>query len=323
MPFVDEAKIYVKAGNGGKGCKSFYRNRRLRHPRADGGYGGRGGNVVVTCDSKVHTLLDYQYRQHFRAENGKHGSGNKRKGRDGQDCLIRVPLGTSVRDFNTGYLLRDLELESQSVIVVKGGRGGKGNVSSSQVTDAEPGEEKLIKLELKLIADVGIVGFPNAGKSTLISCLTNAKPKIASYPFTTKAPVLGKLRIEDAVFTIADLPGLIEGAHQGRGLGDKFLKHVEKTRFLIHLVDMSGIESDPIKNYETLNKELKSYSDSLASKQQILVANKMDLSESIQNLEKFKKSVKKKVYPISALEKQGIDKLIEEIKKRYEKAISV
>ncbi|MFH1655602.1 MAG: GTPase ObgE [Candidatus Omnitrophota bacterium] len=321
MPFIDEAKIYIKAGNGGKGCKSFYRTRHLRHPRPDGGDGGRGGNLVIVADNKVHTLLDYKYRQHFRAENGGHGSGNGRKGREGQDCLIKVPCGSSISDFDSGHLLRDLEIDAQRLIVAKGGEGGQGNVTSRVVTEGKPGEERTVKLEVKLIADIGIVGFPNAGKSTLISCLTNAKPKIASYPFTTKAPVLGNLRIDDTVITIADLPGLIEGAHEGKGLGDRFLKHVEKTRLLIHLVDISGENSSPIENYEAFNKELRFYSSLVASKQQIIVANKMDLADSKQHLRDFKKAVQKRIYPVSALKKEGIDSLLKVIKEKYEKAI--
>jgi len=321
MPFIDEAKIFIKAGNGGKGCKSLYRSRHLRHPRPDGGDGGRGGNVVVVVDNKVHTLLDYKYRQHFKAQSGTHGSGNNRKGADGEDCIMKVPCGTSISDFNTGHLLRDLETHAQKLIVAKGGAGGQGNITSRVVTEGEPGEERTIKLEVKLIADVGIVGFPNAGKSTLISCLTNAKPKIASYPFTTKAPVLGNLKIDDTILTIADLPGLIEGAHEGKGLGDRFLKHVEKTRLLIHLVDISGQNSDPIENYEALNKELKFYSSFLASKQQIIVANKIDLPGSEENLRSFKKTIQKRVYAVSALEKLGIESLLKVIKEKYEKAI--
>jgi len=321
MPFIDEAKIFVKAGNGGKGCKSFLRSRNLRYPRANGGDGGRGGDIVVVADNKVHTLLDYKYRQHFHAENGTHGGSNNKKGADGADCIIKVPLGTCISDFETNHLLRDLELDAQRLIVAKGGGGGVGNAKSRLVTQGKPGEEKTLRFVLKLIADIGIIGFPNAGKSTLISCLTNATPKIASYPFTTKAPVLGNLKIDDLILTIADLPGLIEGAHEGKGLGDRFLKHVEKTRLLIHLVDISGLESSPIENYETLNKELKFYSSSLASKPQIIVANKMDLPDADQNLRDFKKSVQKKVYSISALKKEGLDSLLKAIKEKYEKSV--
>ncbi|MDD2653895.1 MAG: GTPase ObgE, partial [Candidatus Omnitrophica bacterium] len=272
MPFVDEAKIYVAGGHGGKGCRSFDRSPYFRHPKPNGGNGGRGGNIVVVADNKIHTLLDYKYQQHFSAPSGGHGSSNNKQGRDGEDCIIKVPLGTSVKDFETGYLLRDLEEHEQKVIAANGGIGGLGNNNSRIVSEGKPGEQKTLTLELKLIADVGIVGFPNAGKSTLISCLTNARPKVASYPFTTKAPVLGNLEIDGTVMTIADLPGLIEGAHEGRGLGDKFLKHVEKTRLLIHLVDVSGVESDPVKNYQSLNKELKFYSADLSQKKQIIVA---------------------------------------------------
>jgi GTP-binding protein len=323
MPFVDEAKIQVKAGDGGKGCRSFYKDKYLRYPLPDGGDGGKGGDVIVLADRKVYTLLDYKYRQHFRAENGGHGGSNNKKGKDGKDCIIKVPVGTCVSDFDMGYFLRDLELDAQKLVVAKGGRGGKGNASSQIVTEGESGEKRNIKLELKLIADIGIIGLPNAGKSTLISCLTNARPKIASYPFTTKAPVLGRLNIEETILTIADLPGLIEGAHEGKGLGDKFLRHVEKTKLLIHLVDISGESGEPVENYETLNKELNFYSNSLASKLQIIVANKVDLTGAKQNLERFKRIVKKRIYAISALKRQGIDELLEVIKGKYEETISI
>jgi len=322
MPFVDEAKIYINGGHGGKGCRSFDRSLYFKHPKPNGGNGGHGGDVVVIADNKIHTLLDYKYQQHFSAPSGGHGGSNNKQGRDGQDCIIKVPLGTNVIDFETGYLLRDLEEHGQKVIVAKGGAGGTGNNNARVVGEGKPGEKRTLKLEVKLIADIGIVGFPNAGKSTLISCLTNARPKIASYPFTTKAPVLGNLEIDDTIMTIADLPGLIEGAHEGRGLGDRFLKHVEKTRILIHLIDISGVASEPIKNYQALNKELKFYSGALSAKKQIIVANKMDLPDSKNNLEEFKKVIKKRIYPISALEKRGIEELLKVIKKEYEKTIS-
>ncbi|MFC1594316.1 Obg family GTPase CgtA [Candidatus Omnitrophota bacterium] len=322
MPFIDEASIFIKAGDGGKGCKSLYHDKFLRHPRPDGGDGGKGGDVVVVADDKVHTLLDFKFRQHFKAESGKHGSSNKKKGREGADCIITVPVSTVITDAQKGTILRELTGNASKVIVARGGSGGRGNATVKQTTDNKLGEERKIHLELRLIADAGIVGLPNAGKSTLISCITNAKAKIASYPFTTKNPVLGKITIDDTSITIADLPGLIEGAHQGRGLGDRFLKHVEKTRFLIHLIDIADANSDPVRNFFTLNRELSLYSRNLAQKPQIIVLNKIDIEGSKERIKRFKGVIKKRVYAISALESDGIEALVKIIKNHHERTIS-
>lgn len=315
--FVDQAKIYVKGGCGGKGCRSFYRDKYTRRGIPDGGDGGRGADIVIRADRNLHTLLDFQYKRHFYGLDGAHGSGKNKQGKDAPTLIIRVPVGTAVKDIKTDCLLRDLEQDGAQFIVAKGGRGGLGNQHRQEVTAADPGEEKELLLDLKLIADVGVVGFPNAGKSTLISHISNAHPKIAAYPFTTKAPVLGVVKSGEQAFVVADIPGLIQGSSQGRGLGDKFLRHLERTKVLIHLIDMAGFEGrDPREDYKTINRELKNYSRLLSQKPQLIAANKMDLEGASVNLERFKRAVKKKVYPISALKKQGLEDLIDAVAKR-------
>ena len=316
--FIDQAKIYVKAGSGGKGCVSFYRDKYTRRGIPDGGDGGRGADIVISSDRNLHTLLDFQYKRQFRGLGGAHGSGKNKKGKDACHLVIRVPVGTVVKDIKTNCVLRDLDKDKSELIVARGGKGGLGNQHRiKEATAAEPGEEKELLLDLKLIADVGVVGFPNAGKSTLISNISNAHPKIAAYPFTTTSPVLGVVRTEDKVFVIADIPGLIEGSSEGRGLGDKFLRHIERTKILVHLIDMAGFECrDPLEDYKTINKELKNYSKGVSGKPQIIAANKMDLEGADKNLARFKRQVKKKAYPVSALKKYGLEELIEVIAKR-------
>ena len=315
--FIDSAKIHVKAGTGGRGCSSMYRDKYQREGKPDGGGGGEGADIIVRADRNLHTLLDFQYNRHFYGLHGGHGSGNNKKGKDIPPVIIRVPVGTVIKDVATGCILRDLDKDQQEVIVAVGGRGGLGNKYNRQATPGEETEEKELHLDLKVIADAGVVGFPNAGKSTLISHISNAHPKIAAYPFTTKFPVLGVVRHEDKTFVIADIPGLIEGSSRGRGLGDKFLRHVERSKILVHLIDIAGFEGrDPIEDYKAINKELKEYGREVAKKTQIIVANKMDLEGATVNLERFKKAVKKKVYPISALTKEGLEGLIEGIAKK-------
>ncbi len=317
--FIDEAKIYVKAGNGGDGCHSFYRDRWNIAGSPDGGPGGDGGNVVFKVDENVQTLLDFQYRQHHEAERGYHASSNHKKGHRGQDLVIKVPPGTLIKDAATGLILRDLLKVGDSVIIAKGGKGGKGNSKNYDRDYGAPGEEKKVILELKIMADVGIVGFPNAGKSTLISIISSAHPKIANYPFTTKEPVLGVVKMyEEASMVVAEIPGIIEGAHEGRGLGDKFLKHVERTKVLIHLVDISGYEGrDPYQDHKKLNHELKAYSKELAKKPQIIALNKMDVTGAKEHLKKFKKRFgRTRVYPISAVTKEGVPALLEAVYKK-------
>jgi GTP-binding protein len=317
--FIDEARIYVKAGNGGDGCHSIYRDRRNVVGRPDGGPGGDGGDIVFDADENVQTLLDFQYRQHHEAQRGLHGGSNHKKGHRGQDLHIKVPPGTIIRDAGNGLVLRELLRPGDSVIIAKGGSGGRGNSRNHERQFGSPGEEKTVTLELKLIADAGIVGFPNAGKSTLISTVSSAHPKIADYPFTTKEPVLGVVRMyEDATFVIAEIPGLIKGAHEGRGLGDRFLRHVERTKVLVHLVDIAGCEGrDPYEDYRTLNHELRAYSRQLAKKPQILALNKIDLPGAEENLKRFRKRLgRAKVYPISALTRMGVPGLLEAVYKK-------
>lgn len=314
--FIDTAKIKVKAGDGGNGCQSFFRDTRVEHGKANGGDGGDGGDVILRADKNIYTLLDFQFQRHFKAESGKHGSSSNKTGSRGADCMIRVPLGTVVTDSATECLVRDLNVHALEVVVAKGGQGGSGNSRNRDAEYGTAGEEREFLFNLKLIADVGIVGFPNAGKSTFISKISNATPKIASYPFTTKAPNLGVVRMEDSdsEFIIADIPGLIEGAHEGKGLGDRFLKHVERTQILIHLIDMAGVDGrDPYHDYAAINKELNEFSDALAKKKQILVANKMDLAAAKKNLKEFKKRVRKKIFEVSALCGEGLEVLLEEI----------
>ncbi len=315
--FIDSVKIYVRAGNGGRGCQSFYRDKYTRRGIPDGGDGGVGADIIVRSDRNLRTLLDFQYKRHFYGLNGSHGSGKHKKGKDAPPVFIRVPVGTIVKDIGTECLLRDLREDGEEVLVARGGKGGLGNRHHGQATEAEPGEERDLLLDLKLIADVGIIGFPNAGKSTLISAISNAHPKIAAYPFTTKSPVLGVVYSGDKAFIVADIPGLIAGSSEGRGLGDKFLRHVERTKILVHLVDMSGVEGRlPIEDYRTINQELKKHSKTVYAKSQIIAANKMDLESAQENLERFKRGIKKKLYPISALKKQGLEELIEAIGKK-------
>jgi GTP-binding protein len=315
--FIDSVKIYVKSGRGGKGCSSFYRDKYTRRGIPDGGDGGRGADIILRADRSLRTLLDFQFNRHFYGKDGGHGSGKTRKGKDAPALVVRLPCGTSVRDSKTGCLLRDLEKDRDELLVARGGKGGRGNRHGRQASEAEAGQEKELLLDLKLIADAGIVGIPNAGKSSLISGISNARPEIAAYPFTTRYPVLGVARSSQRPFVIADIPGLIEGSHLGRGLGDKFLKHIERTKVLVHLIDMSGSEGrSPLEDYKTINRELKSYSSAVFRKPRIICANKMDLEGADKNLKEFKKAIRKKVFPISALKKTGLEELIEGIEQK-------
>lgn len=313
MIFVDEARILVKAGDGGKGCESFYRDKYMRYPRPDGGDGGSGGDVIVTADRSIHTLLDFKYKQHYQADKGGNASSKGKSGRRGKDCRLRVPVGTILRDHTNGLLIKDLAADQQSVVIVKGAPGGLGNARRRTPTPPGKGEERMLDLELKLIADVGLVGFPNAGKSTLITAISKAKSKIANYPFTTKQPILGIVQGEDYQFIVADLPGLIEGAHKGKGLGDRFLRHAERTKILLHVLDMAGSEGrDPLEDYEKIEHELTEYSDRFVFKRKIVVANKMDLPAAAGHLKRFKRKYKKEeIVPISSLERKGLEALVE------------
>jgi len=323
MKFVDEARIQVKAGDGGNGCVSFRRERFIPKGGPDGGDGGKGGDVILQADNQLSTLLDLTYLQQFRAKKGSHGKGKKQTGRNGEDLIIRVPAGTLIRDEATGEILEDLFFDGQRSVVAKGGRGGRGNVRFATATHRTPrhaekgekGENRWLQLELKLLADVGLIGYPNAGKSTLLSKISSAKPKIADYPFTTLAPNLGVVRREeDRSFVVADIPGLIDGASQGAGLGLTFLRHVERTRLLVHLLDISeGSSRNPLRDFQALNEELNAYHPSLREKKQVVVLNKVDLplvrGRSLEVKSQFKK-MGYRLHLISGKTGEGIEELI-------------
>lgn len=318
--FVDRAKIFVKAGKGGNGCVSFRREKFVPCGGPDGGDGGRGGNVVFKADRSRKTLAEYRLKQHFKAEKGGAGSGKKQKGKDGEDLVLLVPLGTIVKD-EEGNVLADLVEPGQEVIVARGGNGGRGNARFvNSVNQAprfaekgEPGEEKWVFLELKVLADVGLVGFPNSGKSTLLNRLTRARSKVANYPFTTLHPHLGVLQKDDNSLVIADLPGLIEGAHEGRGLGDRFLRHIERCKVLLFLIDLAFPLSSPLDDYKLLEKELKLYDPKILEKEKVVAGNKIDLLEAQKRAKEFKNFFSEasiKTFLISGLTGKGISELV-------------
>ena len=320
---MDTARIQVKAGNGGNGCISFRREKFVPRGGPDGGDGGNGGNVILTATLGMSTLIDLHHNPRQVAENGGHGTGKQRDGADGTDCVVKVPAGTIVRDFDTAELLADLTEPDQTVVVARGGIGGKGNARFKSSTfqaprvaeKGEPGEEREISLEIKLIADVGLVGYPNAGKSTLLARTSAATPKIAAYPFTTLRPNLGVVRINrEQNFVLADIPGLIEGAHKGAGLGHQFLRHIERTKMLIHVIDLSATDGrDPIKDYEQLNLELGHYNELLTKLPQIIALNKIDMPEAEANLARVQAYFgKRKVFPISAITGAGVNQLMQQ-----------
>lgn len=324
MKFFDEAKIFIRSGDGGNGCVSFRRERFKPWGGPDGGDGGKGGDVLITASSQYQTLEDYHFRLHFKAPKGAHGQGNDRNGRKGQDLRLHVPLGTLIRESETGNILADLISEGQTLVVAQGGRGGKGNTHFATSTHrspkfaqpGEPGVETWLHLELKVLAHVGLVGLPNAGKSTLLSRLSAAKPKISDYPFTTLTPNLGVLEdLQGRRLTIADIPGIIDGASRGAGLGLKFLKHVERTQILVFLIDGSKAEAAAL-DYQTLLKELKAYNPELLKKPRMVAINKMDLASSPRHFEKIKKilaSSELVVIPVSAKTGEGIASLIKNL----------
>lgn len=321
--FVDEAVIHVKAGDGGNGCVSFRREKYIPKGGPEGGDGGNGGSVIFIADSSKDTLLDFSGRHHWHAERGEGGMGKKMAGKNGPDLIIQVPLGTLIYDSEKGILLADLETPEKQITIARGGKGGRGNwhfkTSTNQAPRyAEPGTEgqqRLLRLELKLIADVGLVGMPNAGKSTLLRAVSAARPKVADYPFTTLDPQLGIVDlIGDRRMVFADIPGLIEGAQDGAGLGHAFLRHVERTKVIVHLLDLFPMDgSDPSENYRTIRGELESFSPALAKKREIIAANKLDLAtDDGAALEKLRSELSgKEIFPISGASREGVDKLLE------------
>jgi len=321
--FVDRADLYVSGGDGGNGCASFRRERFVPKGGPDGGNGGHGGHVIVRATAGIDTLLDVVHRKHWRAARGEHGRGNNRHGADGQDVVIAVPPGTLVIDRDRGHVLKDLVCPGDQVIAARGGRGGRGNKSfasatnqnPAEATPGKPGEQRWIRLELKLIAEVGLVGLPNAGKSTLLSRLSDAHPTIAEYPFTTKTPVLGIVQAGDfRRFAMADIPGLIEGAHAGTGLGHAFLRHVERTHVLVHLVDGMPIDgSDPLANYNTIRRELQLYNPALAEKRELVCVTKLDLTGAPQTRTRLQEELGRPVLGISAVAGTGLDELLRAI----------
>lgn len=325
--FLDYVKIFIKAGNGGNGAVSFHREKYVPNGGPDGGDGGNGGDVIFVADKDMNTLIDFKFKKHFRAENGTSGAPKCCTGKCGENLVIKVPTGTVIRDTESGNVIADLFDDGEEFVALKGGRGGKGNMRFAHAQRQAPSfsqlgettEEHQVTLELKTIADVGLVGFPNVGKSTLLSMLTSAKPKIANYHFTTINPNLGVVQMFDDSFVIADIPGLIEGASDGAGLGHYFLRHIERVRLIVHIVDISGSEGrDPLDDYHKINQELEAYSLKLGSLPQIVVANKADMLEDPAYLEEFSKKIGKKVHLISAIIGEGLKDLLTDIKQQVD-----
>ncbi|MFB5678507.1 GTPase ObgE [Paenibacillus terreus] len=323
--FVDKAKIYVKGGDGGDGLVAYRREKYVPNGGPAGGDGGKGGDVIFRVDEGLRTLMDFRYQRHFKAKRGEKGRNKSQHGANAENMIVRIPPGTVVIDDDTGEVVADLTRHGQQVVVARGGRGGRGNIrfatpanpAPELAENGEEGQERYVTLELKVMADVGLVGFPSVGKSTLLSVVSAAQPKIGAYHFTTIAPNLGVVEVEEGrSFVMADLPGLIEGAHTGIGLGHEFLRHVERTRIIIHVVDMAGSEGrDPFDDWVKINEELKLYNAGLAERPQIVAANKMDMPEAAENLEKFKEQVAAvrpdlEIMPISSLTRQGVKELL-------------
>lgn len=320
--FVDTAKVYVKGGDGGNGIVSFRREKYVPEGGPAGGDGGHGGDVVLVVDEGLRTLLDFKYQRHFKADRGEYGKPKNQHGRNAEDLIVRVPPGTTVTDAETGEFLGDLTRNGQRLVVARGGRGGRGNTRFATAANkapeiaekGEPGEERWIQLELKVLADVGLIGFPSVGKSTLLSVVSAARPKIGAYHFTTLTPNLGVVEVGDGrSFVMADLPGLIEGAHEGQGLGLQFLRHAERTRVILHVIDMAATEGrDPYEDYLVITRELEEYNERLGKLPVIIAANKMDMPGAEENLESFRKKLNDKipVYPISGVTRQGVQELL-------------
>ena len=328
--FVDEVIVEVTAGNGGDGCMAFRREKYVAMGGPFGGNGGKGADIIFKADEGLRTLIDLRYQKHIKGAPGMNGQGKSKNGKNAEDTIVKVPVGTTVKDNETGMIIGDLIKNGQEIIVSYGGRGGRGNVTlatksnpcPSYCEKGEPGENRKIKVELRMLADVGLVGLPSVGKSTILSKVTNANPKIASYHFTTLSPNLGVVSNNNYAYTIADLPGLIEGASTGLGLGHKFLKHIERTKIIAHIIDMSGIEGrNPYEDYLTIRKELEDFSPKLLTKPEIIIANKMDIPSSKENLEEFKKKINAPIYEVSALNNEGLNdvlKVLEELVKTTE-----
>ncbi|MBS4222565.1 GTPase ObgE [Lederbergia citrea] len=329
--FVDQVKIFVKGGDGGNGMVAFRREKYVPMGGPAGGDGGKGASVIFEVDEGLRTLMDFRYQRHFKAQRGEHGMSKSQHGKGASDLIVKVPPGTVISDDETKEVIADLVEHGQQAVIAKGGRGGRGNIRFATsanpapeiAENGEPGQERNVILELKVLADVGLVGFPSVGKSTLLSVVSAAKPKIAEYHFTTIVPNLGVVETDDGrSFVMADLPGLIEGAHEGIGLGHQFLRHIERTRVIVHVIDMSAMEGrDPYEDYTTINQELQEYNLRLLERPQIIVANKMDMPEAEENLNKFKEKLDDDypVFPISAITRQGLRDLLYEIANQLEK----
>lgn len=325
MQFVDKARIIIKAGNGGDGCSSFHREKYVSHGGPDGGDGGRGGNVIFLADENMSTLLDFKFARHFRAQNGENGRGKMQFGKKGEDIIIKVPVGTRVRDLESGKIIADMNKAGREKIVLHGGRGGKGNARFATPTRQSPRyaqngqrtKEYEVELELMTIADVGLIGLPNVGKSTILSVVTSARPKIANYHFTTLTPNLGVVKRYDKSFVVADIPGLIEGAAEGAGLGHDFLRHIERTRLLVHVLDISGSEGrDPIEDYKQIRKELADYSPKLTELPELIAANKMDITGAEDYLVFLREELEGanvEIFPVSAATAKGFEPLLDRI----------
>ena len=325
LMFVDEVEIKVEAGNGGDGCTAFRREKYVAMGGPYGGNGGHGSDIIFKVDEGLHTLLDLRYQKTIKGKKGENGRGKNQHGKGADPVIVKVPIGTVVTDLDTGLILADLSKKNQEELIAKGGRGGRGNTAFKTQTNTAPdysengeeGEHKTLKVEVKMLADVGLVGLPSVGKSTIISCVSKSKPKIAAYHFTTLNPNLGVVRASDGrSFVMADLPGLIEGASLGEGLGDKFLRHIERTKVIAHVIDMSAQElRDPYEDYLLINKELKDFNEKLIKKPQIIIANKMDLPNAKENLEIFRKKLDKdiEIYEVSAATNKGLEKVVDRL----------
>ena len=321
--FVDEVLMTIEAGTGGNGCMAYRREKYIPMGGPYGGNGGKGSDIIFKADEGLKTLIDLRYKKRIKGNNGNNGEGKNKNGSNSEDVIVKVPIGTTVKDADTGVVIADLTEQGQEAIIAYGGRGGRGNVSLSSrsnpcpsyAENGEPGEVRNVKVELRMIADVGLVGMPSVGKSTILSMISSANPKIASYHFTTLSPNLGVVKTNDNTFVVADLPGLIEGASDGAGLGHKFLKHIERTKIIAHVIDMSSYEGrDPYEDYVAIREELEKFSAKLLTKPEIIIANKMDGEKAKENLENFKKKIKSKdIYEVTALLGEGLDAVIDKL----------